>query len=93
MRAIRFGIISLIRVSRNNISPSNYTVRLGRGAGAAMTDTKKLVEKLEREIVALRSAVDDAYQRGLAERKGVDPPGTEAICPKCRGPIEVHRQK
>ncbi len=58
-----------------------------------MTDTNKRVEKLEHEIVALRSAVDDAYQRGLAERKGVDPPGTEAICPKCRGPIEVHRQK
>lgn len=58
-----------------------------------MTDTKKLVEKLEREIVALRSAVDDAYERGLAERTGSDPPGTEATCPKCRGPIEVHRKK
>lgn len=56
-----------------------------------MTDMKKLVEKLEREIVDLRSAVDDAYQRGLAERKGVDPPGTEAICPKCRGPIEAQK--
>ncbi len=55
-----------------------------------MTDTKKLVEKLEREIVALRSAVDDAYERGLAERKGSDPPEPEATCPKCRGPIEVH---
>ncbi len=56
-------------------------------------DLRTVVEGLEREIVALRSAVDDAYERGLAERKGVDPSGTEATCPKCRGPIEVHRKK